>query len=237
MSRQIIPILILQSFLAPIWVRGQQNNPTICLESGACYEGSWKIYGNLKYASFQGIRYAQAPVGNLRFKLPLPYHDTEGVYDVSEDVGIACPQLYGQVHDSVGQEDCLLLNVYVPEEVFNQDDMNLPVMFYIHGGGLSHGRNAFSGLGPNEFIKRNTILVAINYRLGALGFLSLGNSEVPGNAGLRDQVLALAWIRENIASFRGDPDSITIFGESSGAQSVSLHLVSPMSEGLFHREL
>ena len=89
MSRhKIIHILtLLQIVLAPICVRGQQNTPTICLETGACYKGSWKIYGTLKYASFQGIRYAQAPVGNLRFKLPLPYYDTEGVYDVSKDIG------------------------------------------------------------------------------------------------------------------------------------------------------
>ena len=238
MSRhKFIHILtLLQIILAPICVRGQQNTPTICLETGACYEGSWKIYGTLKYASFQGIRYAQAPVGNLRFKLPLPYYDTEGVYDVSKDIGIACPQ--NQQGGPVGQEDCLLLNVYVPEEVFNKDDdMNLPVMVYIHGGGLSHGRNAFSGLGPNEFIKRNTILVAINYRLGAFGFLSLGSNEVPGNMGMRDQNMALKWVNQNIQLFGGDPNLVTIFGESAGALSVAYQILSPLSSGLFKRAI
>ena len=83
---------------------------------------------------------------------------------------------------------------------------------------------------------RNVVIVTINYRLGPLGFLSMGNEEVPGNAGLRDQSLALKWVNQNIAKFGGNPDMVTIFGESAGALSVSLHLLSPLSEGLFQRQ-
>ena len=83
---------------------------------------------------------------------------------------------------------------------------------------------------------RNVVVVTINYRLGPLGFLSMGTEEVPGNAGLRDQSLALKWVNQNIAKFGGNPDLVTIFGESAGALSVSLHLLSPLSEGLFQRQ-
>ena len=89
--------------------------------------------------------------------------------------------------------------------------------------------------GPQEFMDRNVVVVTINYRLGPLGFLSMGNEEVPGNAGLRDQSLALKWVNKNIAKFGGNPDMVTIFGESAGALSVSLHLLSPLSTGLFQR--
>ena len=88
------------------------------------------------------IRYGQAPVGNLRFKPPLPYYETEGVYNAGGDVLIACPQLY--YYAPSGQEDCLLLNVYVPEQVFREDEINLPVMVWIHGGALEIGWNTFS---------------------------------------------------------------------------------------------
>ena len=83
---------------------------------------------------------------------------------------------------------------------------------------------------------RNVVVVTINYRLGPLGFLSMGNEEVPGNSGFRDQSLAWKWVNQNIAKFGGNPDMVTIFGESAGALSVSLHLLSPLSEGLFQRQ-
>ena len=83
---------------------------------------------------------------------------------------------------------------------------------------------------------RNVVVVTINYRLGPLGFLSMGTEEVPGNAGLRDQSLALKWVNQNIAKFGGNPDMVTLFGESAGALSVSLHLLSPLSKGLFQRK-
>ena len=214
-----------------------EDAPNICLERGACYQGAWKIYDDLRYASFQGIRYAQAPSGNLRFKPPVAYFDTEGVFDVSEDLEIGCPQLY---YYPTGQEDCLLLNVYVPEQVFTRgkaNDETLPVMVWIHGGALMNGWNAFGSAGPNEFMRRDVIMVSINYRLGAFGFLSLGNEDVPGNMGMRDQNMALRWVNQNIANFGGNPQQITIFGESAGALSVAYQVISPLSKGLFQRAI
>ena len=214
-----------------------KDAPNICLERGACYQGAWKIYDDLRYASFQGIRYAQAPSGNLRFKPPVAYFDTEGVFDVSEDLEIGCPQLY---YYPTGQEDCLLLNVYVPEQVFTRgkaNDETLPVMVWIHGGALMNGWNAFGSAGPNEFMRRDVIMVSINYRLGAFGFLSLGNENVPGNMGMRDQNMALRWVNQNIANFGGNPQQITIFGESAGALSVAYQVISPLSKGLFQRAI
>ena len=129
-----------------------------------------------------------------------------------------------------------MLNIYAPENAF---ESALPVMAWIHGGALIRGSNQIDSSstgGPQQFMdSRDVIVVTINYRLGPLGFLSFGTDEVPGNAGLRDQTMALKWVNKNIASFGGDPDMVTIFGESAGSLSVSLHLLSPLSQGLFHR--
>ena len=190
-----------------------------------------------KYASFQGIRYAQAPINELRFKAPEPYLDKEGVYDVSMESSIMCPQMnmfYGELR---GQEDCLFINIYVPENVIINLEKKLPVMVWIHGGGFTGGSNNFKLYGPQHFVEKDIVMVAINYRLGPLGFFSMGNEEVPGNAGMRDQALALSWIRDHIVNFGGDPNSVTIFGESAGGVSVALHLISPLSHGLFNRAI
>ena len=115
-------IILLLSFLIILNHSGASNledAPNICLETGACYQGVWKVYDDLRYASFQGIRYAQAPSGNLRFKPPVAYFDTEGVFDVSEDLEIGCPQVPQLFSPTKGQEDCLFLNLYVPEKVGN----------------------------------------------------------------------------------------------------------------------
>jgi len=113
----------------------------------------------------------------------------------------------------------------------------VPVMVWIHGGGLRQGSNVYDLYGPQLFLDRNVLVVTINYRLGALGFLTLGNEQVPGNAGLRDQAMALAWVRDNIAKFGGDPSLVTVFGESAGSSSVHYQLLSPLTEGLFQRAI
>lgn len=110
-------------------------------------------------------------------------------------------------------------------------------MVFIHGGGFRDGSGSPFIYGPEYFVKHGVILVTFNYRLEVLGFLCLGIEDAPGNAGLKDQVMALRWVKENIRAFGGDPDSVTIFGESAGSASVMYHLVSPMSNGLFHRAI
>lgn len=131
-------------------------------------------------------------------------------------------------------EDCLFLNVYTK-------DLNpktpLPVMVFIHGGGFLTGSGNDKVYGPDFIVNHEVLLVTINYRLDALGFLCLDTEEVPGNAGLKDQVAALRWVKENIRNFGGDPDNTTIFGESSGGASTAYHILSPMSKNLFKRAI
>ena len=219
-------------FLFPI-LTSSQNLPTICLENNACYQGSWISSFNSRYASFQGIRFAQPPIGALRFQAPMPYHEKEGTYDVGKESNVICPQNPSSVS---GQEDCLFLNIYVPETVINDPQKMLPVMFWIYGGALVVGDYRYKNFGPNQFMKNGeVILVAVNYRLGPLGFLSMGNNMISGNAGMKDQVMALKWVKDNIKNFGGDPNLVTIFGESAGSLSVAMHIISPMSRGLFQR--
>lgn len=131
-----------------------------------------------------------------------------------------------------GSEDCLYLNVYTP--VLPADEVkNLPVVFYLHGGRLIWGYGDYYK--PDFYVNQNTVLVTINYRLSVFGFLCLDTPDVPGNAGLKDTVLALKWVNKNIRNFNGDPDNITVFGESGGAANATSLLVSKMADGLFSK--
>ena len=226
-------------FFLPVLANSQEQ-PTICIDQGTCYKGSWISLNNssssARYASFQGIRYAQPPIGKLRFKSPQPYIAEAGIYDVSKESNVSCPQI-GQ-NGLEGQEDCLLMNIYIPNIVFDNPQIKLPVMFWIHGGGLTGGSNSFRMYGPQQFMdKGSVVIITVNYRLGPIGFLSMGTEDVPGNAGLRDQTLAMKWVQENVANFGGDSSSVTIFGESAGSLSIAMHLLSPLSKGLFQRAI
>lgn len=149
------------------------------------------------------------------------------------DEHVRCTQRF--TSDTIlGREDCLTLNVYSPLPARRKP---LPVMVFIHGGGFRDGSGSPLIYGPEYLVKHDIILVTFNYRLEILGFLSLGLKEAPGNAGLKDQVAALRWVRENINAFGGDPQDVTLFGESAGSASVGYHLVSPMSKGLFHKAI
>jgi para-nitrobenzyl esterase len=184
---------------------------------------------------FLGIPYAQPPVGALRFRAPQPMTPWSGTRS-AETVGPVCPQLPAPFAAQGPQsEDCLSLNVYVPFK-----SKRLPVMVFLHGGGFVAGTGSqFSGLPLAQ--AGNVIVVTINYRLGALGFLTLPQLDaergsVPsGNDAIRDQQLALSWVRDNIAVFGGDPAQVTVFGESAGAISTCLQMVSPLSRTLAKR--
>ncbi|CAH2252348.1 esterase FE4-like [Pararge aegeria] len=192
-------------------------------------------YGS-PYFSFKGIPYAEPPVGDLRFKAPQPKKPWKGVLNAKEHASNCYHyELFAnETTPPVGSEDCLYLNVYTPNLV----PVNLlPVMVWIHGGGFISGSGDDNEHGPQYLIRKGVILVTLNYRLEILGFLSLDTEDIPGNAGMKDQVAALRWVKDNIRKFGGDPDNITIFGESAGGASVSLHLVSPMTKGLFKRAI
>ncbi|XP_015586106.1 cholinesterase 1 isoform X2 [Cephus cinctus] len=137
-----------------------------------------------------------------------------------------------------GSEDCLYLNVYTPKTYFYDLNRNLkPVMIWIYGGSFKSGYSNSSLYGPDFIIEQGIVLVTFNYRLGPLGFLSLNHPAATGNAGLKDQNLVLKWVRRNIAKFGGDPDNVTLFGQSAGGAAVEYHMVSDMSQGLFHRTI
>ncbi|CAG5129356.1 unnamed protein product [Candidula unifasciata] len=171
---------------------------------------------------FLGIPYARPPLGDRRFRPPEPEPDWTGVKDAVNRSSI-CPQGNSRT------EDCLYLNVFTP-------DVNgtLPVFVWIHGGGYTTG-SAFGDGDGATMAPQGIVTVTINYRLGPLGFMSTGDAAMPGNYGMLDQVLALKWVKKYIKAFGGDPTQVTIGGESAGAHSVSLLIVSPLTKGLFHR--
>ncbi|KAJ8725241.1 hypothetical protein PYW07_016199 [Mythimna separata] len=185
-----------------------------------------------QYYSFKGIPYAQPPIGKLRFKSPRPAAAWNGVRSAKQH-GSVCPQIDILTNMLIpGDEDCLFLNVYSPNLT---PKTLLPVLVFIHGGGYKSGSGNVDNYGPDFILRKNMVVVTLNYRLEALGFLSLGTKDVPGNAGLKDQVEALKWVQRNIKHFGGDADRVTIMGQSAGSASVALHISSPMSKGLFRR--
>ncbi|XP_034237146.1 juvenile hormone esterase-like isoform X2 [Thrips palmi] len=132
-------------------------------------------------------------------------------------------------------EDCLFLNVYTPVRLpVLPSEEHRPVLVFVHGGGFLRGSANSAIYGPDFLVEQGMVVVTLNYRLGSFGFLSTNTSDAPGNAGLKDQTMALRWVRDNIHFFGGDPKRVTIYGESAGGASVHLHVLSPMSRGLFH---
>ncbi|MBV8234302.1 MAG: carboxylesterase/lipase family protein [Acidimicrobiia bacterium] len=180
---------------------------------------------------FRGIPYAAPPVGPLRFRPPQPLERWTGVRDATR-FGPVAPQNQGAMERLFGaptqniDEDCLTLNVWTPA----CDDGKRPVMVWIHGGAFLYGTGATPWYDGHGFAREGVVLVTINYRLGAFGFLHVDGQ---GNNGILDQVAALEWVRDNIAAFGGDPGNVTVFGESAGAMSVGTLLGLPAAKGLF----
>jgi para-nitrobenzyl esterase len=197
--------------------------------------------------AFKNIPYAAPPVGELRWRPPQPAQNWQGVRDASR-FGQAClqPMVEGLNPELIpGSEDCLKLNVYTPKSGKNLPIKNLPVMVWIHGGALLTGSATEPYYEPIGLIGQNVVVVTIDYRLGKLGFFApkalaeeaAKNDEPVGNYGIMDQIAALKWIRDNIASLGGDPNNVTIFGESAGGRSVTWLMTSPAVAGLFHRAI
>ncbi|KAJ8961877.1 hypothetical protein NQ318_021495 [Aromia moschata] len=193
-------------------------------------QGEWRIsYDGRQYAAFLGIPYAKPPIGTLRFEEPQPIEPWIGIWNATQSY-ICVQRTLGPSGTIIGNEDCLYINVFIPDT----NEEKLDVVVHIHGGGFAVG-SGLDYLDPKYVMDRDIVFVTFNYRLGALGFLSTEDPIMPGNNGLKDQVLALKWVQQNIASFGGDPNSITLNGFSAGAASVHLHYFSPLSKGLFHR--
>ena len=198
-------------------------------------------------AVFKGIPFAAPPVGNLRWKEPMPVKAWNGVRDAGE-YGATCAQIdatWNHMAAEKGSEDCLFLNVWTPQWPSRSRH---PVMVWIHGGG-NMGGSALGegGIEPPfdgaRLASHGVVVVTIQYRLGVLGFFAhaelTGESphHASGNYGLLDQIAALRWIHENIAGFAGDPGNVTIFGQSAGGQDTGLLLASPLTKGLIHRAI
>ncbi len=205
---------------------GRNKTPAIVTTSGPL---KGIVKGNV--TEFLGIPFAAPPVGHLRWMPPQPYGYFHGLLDASS-FGSVCTQ------GGRGTENCLFLNIYVPNFKKNDDKHGgaMPVMFWIHGGGLTSG--AGSDYDPTPLLRTgNVIVVTINYRLGYLGFFAQtaldSEGHDAGNYGLMDQQFAMQWVQNNIAAFGGDPGNVTIFGESAGGHSVYCNLASPTAAGLF----
>lgn len=191
---------------------------------------------------FRGVPFAQPPVGALRLRDPQPVQPWQGTLDASE-LGPACPQRSIEMVDQlsgVGEtdEDCLTLNIWADD-----DPTPKPVMVWIHGGAFFYGAGSQPFYDGTALAEEGVVVVTLNYRLGALGFLAhedlgdqVGNAGA-GNFGLKDQVMALEWVRENIATFGGDPDNVTVFGESAGGISTCILGTTPAADGLMHKSI
>lgn len=205
---------------------------------------------NQKFTVFRGVPFAAPPVGELRWKDPQPVQPWEGVRPCykfapvamqepipSEGGGIVATDFY--VGDHQYSEDCLYLNIWTPAK---SRDEKLPVAVYIHGGGHQTGYSYLNCYDGEGFCRRGVIMVSIPYRLNVFGYLAhpelaQESSGTCGNYGVKDQVAALAWVKRNISNFGGDPECITVFGQSGGASSVANLCALPTTRGLFQRAI
>ena len=217
-----------------------QNDKTLIETKSGKIKGSYQdgLY------IFKGIPYAAPPVGEFRWLPPQPVKPWKGVRQ-AQTFGPIAPQNGAlslapeyQVEEPQS-EDCLYLNVWSP----GADGSRRPVLVWIHGGAFNRGSGS-SPMYPGTTLARrgNVVVVTLNYRLGALGFLHLkkltgGRIPATGNEGLLDQIAALQWVRDNIAHFGGDPDNVTVFGESAGGMSIGCLLAMPQARGLFHKAI
>jgi para-nitrobenzyl esterase len=191
---------------------------------------------------FRGVPFAEAPVGDLRWRAPKPPKNWTGVRDASE-FGAICTQRRPNAAGIGAEprpmsEDCLYLNIYTAARTATD---KLPVMVWIHGGALTAGAASVAGYDGEQLARKGVVVVTINYRLGVFGFFAHpelskeSDHAASSNYGLLDQIAALQWVQKNIAAFGGDPKCVTIFGESAGSWSTNLLAASPLARGLFHR--
>ncbi|KAJ9578096.1 hypothetical protein L9F63_025043, partial [Diploptera punctata] len=214
----LVPVTILVAVTA----QDEEPPPVVQIEQGAVKGLKIVSIRQQEYYAFLGIPYAKSPEGYLRFKAPVPPEPwTGGVYDANDE----------------RSENCLFLSIFSNKLPGPNLTELMPVIVWIHGGNFVTGSNTMVMFGPDHLLTQNVVLVTINYRLGVLGFLCLPKAGIPGNNGMKDQVMALKWVKKNIANFGGDPNRVTIFGQSAGGASVHLHMMSPMTAGLFHRAI
>ena len=220
-------------------VPAAESDPAVTVTGG-------KIQGRLLTAPggavFKGVPFAEPPLGGLRWREPAPVKAWTGVRDAAT-FGAACVQevvAWNKQEATGNKEDCLYLNVWTPEWPAKSKK---PVMVWLHGGGNTGGAASVDYFDGAALSRRGVVLVTINYRLGLFGFFvhpgltAESAHRSAGNYGLLDQIAALKWVRDNIAQFGGDPNNVTLFGQSAGAIDTAYLLASPLSKGLLHRAI
>merc|ERR1719320_296327 len=221
-----------------------KTNILVETENGEIRGSKMKSKKGKKIFAFRGIPYGKPPTGKQRFKRSEAFGSWEGTLDGTKESKKAYqPNVLSPKSPFIqGGEDCLYLNVYTKKirnqnggEIPQTEECDLPVVVFLHGGAFVVGSCESMLYGPQVLLDRDIVLVGVNYRLGPFGWLSLETDAAPGNLGLHDQYLALKWVKENIEAFGGDPNNVTLMGESAGAMSAMCHLVSPISQGLFHK--
>ncbi|KAL1247760.1 hypothetical protein QQF64_023136 [Cirrhinus molitorella] len=229
----------------PRIIKERQEGPVVHTKLGSLKGAFLTVKGKDTIVnSYLGVPFAKPPVGPLRLSRPQPAEKWDGVRDATKQPPMCLQErqfsvvelefLAMDVEIPEVSEDCLYLNIYTP--VKPGEEAKLPVMVWIHGGGLSLGAaSLYDGSVLSAY--QDVVVVLIQYRLGLLGFFSTGDEHAPGNYGFLDQLAALQWIQENVHTFGGDPGSVTIFGESAGGISVSTLILSPLASGLFHRAI
>ncbi|KAG4071521.1 hypothetical protein HA402_011675 [Bradysia odoriphaga] len=222
MDHKILFLLIVLSCCSVSFGSNDTDSPIVEVKQGKIVGKVLKSRNGRDFYSFLGIPYGQAE----RFQPPSLAVEWDGIFE-AKSYGPQCAQKMWITNQNIGEENCLQLQVFTPSL-----SNNLPVAVYFHGGGFSIGTS--NVLQPQYFMDENVVLVLVNYRLGPFGFLSMQDELIPGNNGLKDQNIALKWVQQNIANFGGNTDRVTLFGNSAGAASVSFHILSPQSAGLFH---
>lgn len=236
MGRKVsILVLLVESFLLFHNAYCSMEKPPVVESRFGKIVGTWtKSARDLPVASYLGIPYAKPPIGDLRFRSPEPWTSPWTIREATKD-GPPCMQRWygGKI---MGEEDCLYLNVFVPEITDARfQNYKRPVLAFIHGGSFNTGSGDSKHFAPTYWADQQVILVVMNYRLGPLGFFSLGSKPAPGNYGLKDMLLALKWVRENIEHFGGDPNLVTLMGQSAGAGAAHILALSEKTDGLFDK--
>jgi para-nitrobenzyl esterase len=232
-------LLVILGVLCAAFAANAQSTPLQVKIASGTVEGK-DITG---VRAFLGIPFAAPPVGDLRWKPPVPAAKWDGVRKAT-DFGSHCMQgnVFGDMvfRDPSMSEDCLYLNVWTPAKA---SDAKLPVMVWIYGGGFVAGATSEQRQDGSVLAQQNVVVVSMNYRLGVFGFFvhselaKESSRNAAGNYGLLDQTAALQWVHDNIAAFGGDPGNVTIFGESAGSFSVSAQMASPLAKGLFQKAI
>lgn len=235
--------------------RDYHNDPLVIETQSGMVRGFSRIVMNKEVHIFTGIPFAKPPVGPLRFRRPVPVDPWHGVLDATTLPNSCYQERYEYFPGFEGEEmwnpntnvseDCLYLNIWVPQRVrirHSDQSPKVPILVWIYGGGYMSGTSTLDVYDADIVAATSDVIVAsMQYRVGSFGFLYLTpffgpeSEEAPGNMGLWDQALAIRWLRDNAGAFGGDPNLITLFGESAGGGSVSLHLLSPVTRGLVRR--